>query len=345
MTDATQTSHMAAPAAAPGLLDELKARRDVSFAKRGLLLALVSGILWGGNGVLLSLPFSAPVFSDERFWLLAPLTVGALHDTWVTLWLLAFNGATGRLRELARTLTSRSALRVALGAVFGGPMAMSAYMLGVKFAGPAYVMPITALYPAVASILAGVFLKERIRGLAWAGMALCVAGGVVIGYTPPAGALGADFYFGIAMAVVATVGWGIEGVLATSGMDLLDPVAALNVRELTSSAVYLLAVLPLAGGYALIGGGLASSIGWIFPVAALAGSASYYCWYRAMNTTGVSRAMSLNITYSIWGILFSALLTPTQITVSLILGAALILAGMLLVVGDPRAMANLRNVN
>jgi len=80
-------------------------------------------------------------------------------------------------------------------------------------------------------------------------------------------------------------------------------------------------------------------------VAALAGSASYYCWYRAMNTTGVSRAMSLNITYSIWGILFSALLTPTQITVSLILGAALILAGMLLVVGDPRAMANLRNVN
>ncbi|OIO05942.1 MAG: EamA family transporter [Desulfovibrionaceae bacterium CG1_02_65_16] len=325
-------------------IDALKLRQDVSFAKKGLIFALISGMCWGCNGVILSLAFTTAVLSNNAYWLLAPLTVGALHDTCSAFWLLVFNGFTGRLKELARTLRSKPARTVMLGALFGGPIAMSSYMLGVKFAGPAYVMPITALYPAVASIFASIFLKERICPRAWCGLVLCVVGGVVIGFTPPEGALGSDFYLGIAMAVVATLGWGIEGVLATSGMDLLDPAVALNVRQLTSSAVYMLVVLPLAGGYMLLTPALTSSIGWVFPVAAFTGALSYLCWYRAMNMTGVSRAMTINITYSLWGILFSAVFTEVHITISIILGALVITSGMILVVGNPKDMTNLRDV-
>jgi len=325
-------------------IDQLKLRQDVSFAKKGLLFALISGMSWGLNGVILSLALGAAVLSGDEHWLLAPLAVGALHDSCSAFWLLLFNGATGRLKELLRTLRSKPVRPVILGAIFGGPIAMSAYMLGVKFAGPAYVMPITALYPAVASIFASIFLKERIYLRAWCGLALCVVGGVVIGFTPPEGALGSEFYLGIAMAVVATLGWGIEGVLATSGMDLLDPAVALNVRQITSSVVYMLVVLPLAGGYVLLGPALTSSIGWVFPVAAFTGALSYMCWYRAMNMTGVSRAMAINITYSLWGILFSAMFTEVEITTNIILGALVITTGMVLVVGNPRDMTSLRNV-
>jgi drug/metabolite transporter (DMT)-like permease len=317
----------------------------MSYAGKGLGLALFSGVGWGFDSVLLSLSFASAVFLDERFWLLAPLTVGALHDTFSALWLLLTNVLTGRNRELLRTLRSRIARPLILGALFGGPLAMSFYMLGVKFAGPAYVIPITALYPAVASVLAAVFLKERIPPRAWAGLILCVAGGVVIGYTPPEGTPGSEFYIGIAFALLATVGWGLEGVLATHGMDLLDPDVALNVRQLTSSAAYLVVILPLAGGYGLIAPALGDpSIGWIFPVAALAGALAYLCWYRAMNMTGVSRGMAINVTYSLWGILFSALFTEVDITRSIVIGALLITTGMVLVVGDPREMASLRNV-
>lgn len=327
---------------AASLVRELKLKQDLSFAKRGLVFALFSGITWGLDGVILSLAFAFPLFLDERYWLLAPLTVGALHDTCSALWLFAFNGATGRLKELGRTLRSRTVRPVVLGALFGGPMAMSSYMLALKFAGPAYVMPITALYPAVASVFAAVFLKERIAPRAWFGLLLCVVGGIVIGYTPPEGALGSDFYLGIAFAVVATFGWGIEGVLATSGMDLLDPAVALNVRQLTSATVYLLVVLPLAGGYALCVPALTATIGWVFPAAALTGALSYLCWYRAMNMTGVSRAMAINITYSLWGIFFSAVFTEVRITAAIIVGALVITTGMVMVVGNPKEMACLR---
>ncbi|WP_319468579.1 DMT family transporter [uncultured Pseudodesulfovibrio sp.] len=334
MTSATATT-----------VDDLKLHQDVSFAKKGLVFAVLSGMTWGMNGVLLSFAFAAAVFMDEKYWLLAPLTVGALHDTCAALWLLVFNGLTGRLKELGRTLRSKSARLVVLGALFGGPIAMSSYMLGVKFAGPAYVMPITSLYPAVASVLASIFLKEKICLRAWCGLALCVVGGVVIGYAPPEGSLGTEFYMGIAFAVVAMFGWGVEGVLATSGMDLLDPAVALNVRQLTSSTVYLFVVLPLAGGYALLGPGLFSDVGWVFPAAAFVGTASYVCWYRAMNMTGVSRAMAINITYSLWGILFSAIFTEVNITANLLLGALGITIGMVLVVGNPKEMTSLRNVD
>lgn len=333
------------PASAPASLSTLRSKRDMSYAGKGLGLALFSGVGWGFDSVLLSLSFASAVFLDERFWLLAPLTVGALHDTFSALWLLLTNVLTGRNRELLRTLRSKIARPLILGALFGGPLAMSFYMLGVKFAGPAYVIPITALYPAVASVLAAVFLKERIPPRAWAGLILCVAGGVVIGYTPPEGTPGSEFYIGIAFALLATVGWGLEGVLATHGMDLLDPDVALNVRQLTSSAAYLVVILPLAGGYGLIAPALGDpSIGWIFPVAALAGALAYLCWYRAMNMTGVSRGMAINVTYSLWGILFSALFTEVDITRSIVIGALLITTGMVLVVGDPREMASLRNV-
>ena len=334
-----------ATTASSSTLDDLKMHQDVAFAKKGLVLALFSGMSWGVNGVILSMAFGAAVFLDEEYWLLAPLTVGALHDTICALWLLVFNAITGRLKELGRTLRSKSARPVMLGALFGGPIAMSSYMLGVKFAGPAYVMPITALYPAVASLFASIFLKEKICPRAWCGLVLCIIGGVVIGYTPPEGSLGAEFYLGLAFALIATFGWGIEGVLATSGMDLLDPAVALNVRQLTSSTVYLLVVLPLAGGYMLVVPGMTDAISWVFPVAALTGTFSYVCWYRAMNMTGVSRAMAINITYSLWGIFFSAVFTEVEITANIIIGALVITTGMVLVVGNPKEMTSLRNVN
>jgi len=65
-------------------------------------------------------------------------------------------------------------------------------------------------------------------------------------------------------------------------------------------------------------------------------------WYRAMNMTGVSRAMAATVTYALWGILFSALFAEAAITPGLTAGAAVITTGMLLVVGNARDMAALR---
>lgn len=322
-----------------------QSRRNLKFARQGLGWALLSGVLWGFTGVMLSLVLGASALSDPALWLLAPITVAALSDTCGALWLLAANARAGKLPELMRTLRSKPGRLVALGALCGGPLGMSAYLLGIKFAGPAYVMPITALYPAVASILAMIFLKEKISPRAWAGMALCIAGAAVIGYTTPEGGVSSGFYLGVALALVATLGWGSEGVLATAGMDLLDPVVALNVRQIVSGLSYLLVVLPLAGGFALVGPIVASDLVLAILGVSLLTALSYTSWYRGLNMAGVSRAMAMNITYSLWGILFSVLFTGLNMAINLAAGAIIITIGMLLVIGNPKDMGSLRSVN
>lgn len=321
---------------------DLAARRDLSFARKGLLWALLSGVLWGANGVILGAALGRPPFAGSPLWLLAPLTLAGMHDVISGLWNLLYNWRTGRLREIGRSLFTRPGLMVCLGALFGGPVGMGSYLIGLNLAGPAYVLPITSLYPAVAAALAMVFLKEKIVARAWFGLAMCVCGVAVIGWAPPQSAPGPMFFLGIGIAALATLGWGAEGVLSTSGMDLLDPAVALNIRQLISGGAYLLVVLPLAGGWSVLGQAVFSQAALPLCLAAGLGACSYLCWYRGMNMTGVSRAMACNVTYALWGILFSALFTDTEITANLVAGALVILCGMVLVVGNPREMTSLR---
>ena len=322
---------------------EVLAKRDLDFAKLGLIWALMSGMIWGLNGVVLDQGLRQAPFSNPLLWLLAPLTAAAMHDTLAGCWCLVFNFSTGRVREIGRSILTRPGLKVCLGALFGGPVGMGGYIVGLKLAGPAYVLPITSLYPAVASALAMIFLKERICLRAWLGLACCVAGAAIIGYSPPTTGLGADFYLGIGMAALATVGWGAEGVLSTSGMDLLDPAVALNIRQLVSGLFYLAVVLPVLGGWHVLGDALTTISSLIIFLAAGLGATSYMLWYRAMSMTGVSRTMAINVTYALWGILFSALFTDTKITLALTVGAVIITFGMLLVVGNINEMKKLRN--
>ena len=77
-------------------------------------------------------------------------------------------------------------------------------------------------------------------------------------------------------------------------------------------------------------------------LAGFIGATAYMCWFRAMNMTGVSRAMALNISYALWGILFSSLFTDVEITRTLVMGAVTIFAGMFLVIGNPKDMFTLR---
>jgi drug/metabolite transporter (DMT)-like permease len=225
-------------------------------------------------------------------------------------------------------------------------------MLALQMAGPAYVLPITSLYPAVASVLAVVVLKERISPRAWIGLALCVGGAVAVGHTLPEGQSGSLFYWGLFFAALAAVGWGAEGVCAASGMDFIEPVVALHMYYAVSVALYVALLLPLAclqpppgtDSLALLGEFLSSPGALFVACAGLLGSCSYLCWFTAMTMTGVTRAMALNISYSLWGILLAFLFTDASLTSSLALGAGIIFLGMVLVIGNPRDMLRLRNV-
>jgi drug/metabolite transporter (DMT)-like permease len=278
------------------------------------------------------------------------LASAGIHDICAACLITLYNWRCGRLRELGRSLASRPGKSVLVGSILGAMLGMGGYMTGLQLAGPAYTLPITTLYPAVAAICALFVLKENIPPRGWIGLILCVSGAVLVGYVPPAGLTGAYFYWGIAFAGIAALGWGTEGVCITSAMDFVEPEIALNMYYLTSVLFYLGLAVPCASMFLEIE---LTDVSGLFlrsggtKILALAGAVclcSYLCWYKSMNMIGVSRAMSLNIGYALWGILFSALFAEVELTGTLIVGSMIIFAGMCLVIGNPRKILSLRRV-
>lgn len=328
-------------------------REALAYAKKGIILAALSGLIFSVDGMLIKSAGDYAPFSNPALWLLVPLICAGLHDLCAGLVVTFLTWRSGRLAELWRSLASKPGRSVLAGALMGSLIGMSGYMTALQMAGPAYVLPITTMYPAVAAVLAVFVLKEKIPLRGWIGLSFCVLGAAAVGYTPPDGQTGSLFYWGLFFAAMAAVGWGVEGVLATSGMDFVEPSVALNIYYLVSVTVYIAILIPLVsqlvyseqGGLALPLDFIASKGVFFLLAAGAFGGIAYSCWYKAMHMTGVSRAMALYISYALWGILLSSLFTEVHITVTLVVGALVIFTGMFLVVGNPRDMLNLRKTD
>lgn len=325
------------------LAQELKVNREVSHAKKGLVWGVISGATWGLDGVILGIALGMAPFTGGMSLYAAPLAGACLHDGFAGLWLFFYNLFTGRWKEYIRTLRTRPGKIVCLGALFGGPIAMSGYMMGINLAGASYSLAITAMYPAVGAILAVFILREKITPRVWMGIILCIVGAIIVSWVPPDAGVYPHFYLGLALSLLATFGWGMEGVLSTYGMDMADPDIAIGIRQATSFVVYLVGVLPLAAGLAIFWEAFTHSSILVLAIAGFAGGTSYLCWYRALNTTGVGRAMALNITYALWAIVFGYILTDLEITMNLVGGAVVITLGTILVVANPKELINLRS--
>lgn len=315
--------------------------RELSHAKRGIGWGILSGATWGLDGVILGIGTAMAPFTGGASLYAAPLAGAALHDGFAGFFLFFYNLFTGKWREYIRTLATKPGLIVCLAALFGGPIGMAGYVLGINMAGASYALPITAMYPAIGAIMAVFILKERISWRTWLGIVLCIAGAIIVGYAPPEGS-SPYFHLGIGLSLLACLGWGMEGVLSTYGMDMVDPDIAIGIREATSFVVYLVAILPLAAGLPIFFAAFGAKSLWIVALAGFFGGLSYLAWYRALNMTGVGRAMTFNISYALWGVFFGWLITKTPVTPALLGGAVLIFCGTVLATTNPRELLNLR---
>ncbi len=322
-------------------------------ALKGVTLSLLAGMIFSLDGILIKQSESYAPFNIPTFGILAALLCAGIHDFCALTITTLFNHRAGLLPELFRSLRSKPGRSVICGALIGSLLGMGCYMAALRLAGPAYVLPITTLYPAVAAVLAVRILRERIALPAWIGLAMCIAGAITIGWSPPTEQTGELFYWGLACAALAAVGWGAEGVLATSGMDFIEPAVALNTYYLISSCLYLLVIIPAAcmalpveqANFNLVGEFIMSKGMLFVALAGSIGACSYRCWYVSMNLIGANRAMALNVSYALWGIMLSALFTDVEITRTLVAGAVIIFLGMFLVIGKPQDMLSLRKTD
>lgn len=313
--------------------------------REGYSLGMLSGMTWGLDTVLISVILSIAPFSSSAILVVSGVFVCSfIHDTFAAMWMTLFWGFRKRIKLLASKIKTRDGLFCVLGAILGGPIGMSFYVLAIKNAGPAYTAIIASCYPALGVTLAGIILKEKTSIKGYLGLLICLFGISLLSFEPCESALSSSVYMGILFAIISALGWALESVVCAYGMKRgnVTPEMALAIRELSSSIVYGSLVIPLfCGGYSgVIEVASSISIFWLLLVA-LIGVISYLTWYKSIDTIGASRAISLNVTYSFWTILFSVLLFDGTFSIKILICSLLIMGGVALAVGNPRNILNI----
>ncbi len=120
---------------------------------------ILSGALWGLDTVILGMALVLAPFLGAPH---ASLAGALLHDVGSAIILLVYMGLRGRLRHTLAAARTRSGRAVMIGALMGGPLGMSGYLIAINNIGPGYTAIISSYYPALGAFLAFVLLKAAL---------------------------------------------------------------------------------------------------------------------------------------------------------------------------------------
>lgn len=324
--------------------------------QKGLTFGILVGIAWGLDGVLMGRVGSDPIFTDKAFALsqgissvtfdFSPLVTAFFHESFCFVWVALFLFFHKQLKQVFHLLfRTKKGKAAALAALVGSPIGMSAYLLGIKYATAPYASGISVIYPGVGAIISYFVLKEKLSVRAIVGVAISLFGSFMLGFNPSAG-VPDTFPKGILFAVIAVLGWAMEGVMIGFAMKHIkgeddieaSPQQFLCLRYFISMVSYAVIVLPIIKGYPLAG--LIVSKGLIFKYAAIAilGAITYLSWYKAVDLIGAAMGTALNSTAALWTIIFSVLLFGATLTPSVVLWGIVIVLGVFIFAIDPKTI-------
>lgn len=298
---------------------------------------LASGILWGLDTVVLGIALGmVPYVGTAEAVAFAAIASAFLHDALCAAWLFAYMAIRGRLSDTLGALRTRSGLVVIAGALLGGPIGMTGYVVAINNIGAAYTAIISAFYPALGAFLSFALLKERMGKGQLGALVVGLLGIMAMGYISAGSSEVANAPLGLLGAALAVIGWGSEAVLCAWGMrdSAVDNETAIQIRESASAIVYALVVLPLFGAWEFAVGAAPSAATGVVALSALAGATSYLLYYKGIARIGAARAMALNVSYSAWAVAFGFLLQGTVPSLAALLCCAVILGGTILAACD-----------
>lgn len=272
---------------------------------------LTSGFLWALDTVILGIGLAmSPYIGTAEALALAAIVGAALHDVFCAIWLFIYMAIRGRLKDTLKALRTRSGKVVMLGALLGGPIGMTGYVFAINNIGAGYTAIISSFYPAFGTLMAVIFLKEKMRPGQVVALFVALAGIIAMGYLTSDTAVTGDPVIGLIGAAACVIGWGSEAVFCAWGMrdDAVDNETALQIRETTSALVYCIFVLPVFGAWIFTVSVIPSLATGVVALAALAGASSYLFYYKGISVIGAAKGMALNISYSAWAVVLGLVL-------------------------------------
>lgn len=300
-----------------------KKKLSSKFFKKGVTVAILSGMCYGLYSAFITLGMSNGVWADWYGVNTAALSAfvitymlgalgSALNDTISAIWCIGIAAAKGKMGDFFRTLTTKPGRMMIFAALLGGPIASTAYIVALQMAG-SIVIPITALCPAIGAIMARILFKQKLTPRMLLGIAICFGATLMIGGTGFLDDAPEGLMLGILIAFIAAFGWGLEGCIAGYGTSMIDYEIGITIRQCTSGLSNLIILVPImaimAGNFglapSLIGQAVASSDAMIwFVVSGFFAVFAYSLWYKGNSMCGAALGMACNGAYSFWGPFF-----------------------------------------
>lgn len=302
-----------------------KQAQEKSYRKKGIFIALMSGFLYGGYTAFMTQGMATGVWVDyyggtgvaaglSAFGLVYTLSAvgAAVNDVCSAVWTLIYAAIIGRLGDFGRSLKTKPGRILIVAAIIGGPIASTAYVVGLQMAG-SIIVPIAALNAAIGAIIGRMIFKQPLTKGMFGGIVLCFAAAVLIGSTGMSFGEGfsGEMLLGMIAAFCAALGWGIEGAVGGYACSMVDTEVAICIRQCTSgivNAVIFCSLLAMIGGdgigsgLALVGHALADGPSiWMFFIGGVFASWSFKFWYKGASMCGAALGMGCNGTYAFWG--------------------------------------------
>lgn len=294
-----------------------KTKLMADFKRKGIVIALLSGLLYGFYTAFMTLGMSKGVWVEwygansglSAFAVMYLLSAigAATTDSCSALWAMGIAGFRGRFGDFVRCIRTKPGFVMVVAAVIGGPLASTAYVVGLQQAG-SIVVPISALCPAIGAILGKFWFKQELNARMLLGIAICFGASAMIGSTGLGSDAPPNLLLGIFFGFVAAVCWGIEGCVCGYGTSMIDPEIGITIRQVTSGLSNLIILVPLFGliaevdSYAMVARAFTDgeSIIW-FVFAGLSAYLTFMFWYKGNAMCGAALGMSCNGTFSFWG--------------------------------------------
>ena len=308
--------------------------------KYGVIAGLFSGITWALYTIINNLITKNTIFNSYMEKMFIPvLVIVFLHDFFSSIWLFFYLWRRKKLFELKKTIKSKNIFLIFLGALFGGPIGMSGYLLGIKYMGASYTASFSSTYLILGTILSVIFFKEKINLKMIIAVLINMIGIFILNFQ--INKMGSDkiSILGIFFLILCIFGWALEGLMASYILKYkntdTEPSIAIFIRQLTSTVFYSFLIIPYIRAYNLFFIVLKSNIVLYIALISVIGSLSFFLWYYSMSIIGVARGISLNVSYIIWTIIFEIILFNAKFQLNFIVASILFIVSVILIAMTP----------
>ncbi|WP_166219295.1 DMT family transporter [Pseudomonas atagonensis] len=229
--------------------------------------------------------------------------------------------------------TPRQWLQLALLGFFGIFFYNLCFFYGLQYINASRASLIVALNPAVIGVVSWLLFKERLGRLKVAGIAICIAGAglVIVSRNPQLLGTTPDAWKGDLLILGCVLGWGVYSLFSRGLNQALGPVQTVTYSILIGTLMLctLAALRGEVSGAALMTLGIAQWLSLIY-LGVLGSALAYIGYYDGIRKIGATRSGVFIALNPLTAVILGALLLGEQLTLTMCVGGALILAGIYL---------------